>query len=183
MAFPLPRSPCLVGSCTVAQRFKKLESKFWWTERESIIVETGILIVLLSESKSQCHWWKLTKPFEVDDRPTDAIWQHGSKGSVEIMVLTELRARNMQYMGNIQSSENAEDLLSYAWKCWREGTCLNLVDPILKADMSSLQDIERCIHFRLLCVQKLAADRPSMAAVILMLSSDSVTLPVPSEPA
>ncbi|KAK2984929.1 hypothetical protein RJ640_005670 [Escallonia rubra] len=83
----------------------------------------------------------------------------------------------------LQGSENAEDLLSYAWKCWRTGMCLNLVDPILKADTSSMQDIVRCIHVGLLCVQELAADRPSMAAVILMLSSLSVTLPMPSEPA
>ncbi|KAK2992189.1 hypothetical protein RJ640_005676 [Escallonia rubra] len=82
-----------------------------------------------------------------------------------------------------QSSENVEDLLSYAWKCWRKGTCLKLVDPILKADTCSMQDIVRCIHIGLLCVQELAPDRPSMAAVILMLSSLSAALPLPSEPA
>ncbi|KAK2984930.1 hypothetical protein RJ640_005671, partial [Escallonia rubra] len=81
-----------------------------------------------------------------------------------------------------QSSKNTEDLLSYAWNCWQKGTCLNLVDPILKADTSSMQDIMRCINIGLLCVQDLAAKRPSMTAVVLMLSGASVTLPVPSEP-
>lgn len=41
----------------------------------------------------------------------------------------------------------------------------------------------RCIHIGLLCVQENAADRPTMASVVLMLSSFSLTLPVPSEPA
>ncbi|KAK3021954.1 hypothetical protein RJ639_046153 [Escallonia herrerae] len=70
-----------------------------------------------------------------------------------------------------------------AWKCWRKETCLNLVDPIMKVDTSSMRDIVRCIHIGLLGVQEIAADRPSMAAVVAMLSSLSVTLPVPSKPA
>lgn len=41
----------------------------------------------------------------------------------------------------------------------------------------------RCIHIGLLCVQENATDRPTMASVILMLSSSSLTLLVPSEPA
>lgn len=41
----------------------------------------------------------------------------------------------------------------------------------------------RCIHIGLLCVQEDVDDRPTMASVVLMLSSFSLTLPVPSEPA
>lgn len=41
----------------------------------------------------------------------------------------------------------------------------------------------RCVHIGLLCVQENAADRPTMAAVVLMLSSMSLNLPVPLEPA
>ena len=41
----------------------------------------------------------------------------------------------------------------------------------------------RCIHIGLLCVQEDPNDRPTMASVVLMLSSASITLPVPSEPA
>nr|CAD1823452.1 unnamed protein product [Ananas comosus var. bracteatus] len=45
------------------------------------------------------------------------------------------------------------------------------------------QDVLRCIHIGLLCVQEDPSDRPSMASVVLMLSSHSVTLPAPSTPA
>lgn len=41
----------------------------------------------------------------------------------------------------------------------------------------------RCIHIALLCVQENVADRPTMASVVLMLNSYSVTLPLPSLPA
>ncbi|XP_021811622.1 cysteine-rich receptor-like protein kinase 10 [Prunus avium] len=77
--------------------------------------------------------------------------------------------------------ENVEDLLSYAWKTWREGTASNVIDPTLRT--GSRAEIMRCIHIGLLCVQENIADRPTMASIVLMLNSYSVTLPVPSQPA
>ncbi|CAO2842646.1 unnamed protein product [Amaranthus hypochondriacus] len=40
----------------------------------------------------------------------------------------------------------------------------------------------RCIHMGLLCVQENVEDRPTMSSVVLMLSSHSLTLPLPSHP-
>ena len=40
----------------------------------------------------------------------------------------------------------------------------------------------RCILIGLLCVQENVADRPTMALIVLMLSSYSLTLPLPSTP-
>ena len=40
----------------------------------------------------------------------------------------------------------------------------------------------KCMHIGLLCVQESVADRPTMASVVHMLNSDSVTLPEPSKP-
>lgn len=68
-----------------------------------------------------------------------------------------------------------------AWKNWKEGTASNLVDPTL--NRGSRNEMIRCIHIGLLCVQENLADRPTMASVVLMLNSYSHTLPVPSEPA
>ncbi|XP_059656528.1 cysteine-rich receptor-like protein kinase 44 isoform X2 [Cornus florida] len=82
-----------------------------------------------------------------------------------------------------RNGENVEDLLSYAWKNWRDGTASNLIDSTLRAVSSSMGEIMRCIHIGLLCVQENEADRPTMASVVLMLSSFSLTLSVPSEPA
>ncbi|XVF25966.1 hypothetical protein REPUB_Repub13aG0259500 [Reevesia pubescens] len=78
-------------------------------------------------------------------------------------------------------SDNIEDLLSYAWKNWREGATVNLIDPTLR--VSSNAEMTRCIHIALLCVQENVVDRPTMASVVVMLNSNSLTLPVPSQPA
>uniref|UniRef100_A0A2N9I0T6 Protein kinase domain-containing protein n=1 Tax=Fagus sylvatica TaxID=28930 RepID=A0A2N9I0T6_FAGSY len=77
-----------------------------------------------------------------------------------------------------RNGENIEDLRSFAWKNWKDGTTSNLVDPTLK-DVSTTE-IMRCIHIGLLCVQENVADRPTMASIVLMLSSYSMTLPIPS---
>ncbi|XP_050147713.1 cysteine-rich receptor-like protein kinase 27 isoform X20 [Malus sylvestris] len=86
-----------------------------------------------------------------------------------------------QKNNSFRHGENMEDLLSYAWKCWKEGTASNLIDPALTN--GSRNEIMRCIHIGLLCVQENIPDRPTMNAIVLMLNSYSVTLPVPSQPA
>lgn len=45
------------------------------------------------------------------------------------------------------------------------------------------QEVIRCLHIGLLCVQEDPTKRPTMASVILMLNSHSVSLPAPSAPA
>ncbi|WOG85276.1 hypothetical protein DCAR_0104464 [Daucus carota subsp. sativus] len=84
---------------------------------------------------------------------------------------------------SFQNGENVEDLASFAWKNWREGTPANVIDPILRNSSGSIHEMIRCIHIALLCVQENVADRPTMASVVLMLNSFSHTLAVPSEPA
>ena len=68
-----------------------------------------------------------------------------------------------------------------AWRNWREGTASNIIDPLMRVGSGS--EIMRCIHIGLLCVQENLAYRPTMNAIVLMLNSNSLSLPVPSEPA
>ncbi|TMW91592.1 hypothetical protein EJD97_014134 [Solanum chilense] len=82
-----------------------------------------------------------------------------------------------------RNGESVEDLLSNAWMNWREETTTNLIDPMLRESSGMARDIMRCIHIALLCVQENISDRPTMAAVVLMLSSLSLNLPLPSGPA
>nr|POE58935.1 isoform 2 of cysteine-rich receptor-like protein kinase 10 [Quercus suber] len=78
-------------------------------------------------------------------------------------------------------SDTAEDLLSYAWKHWSNGSYLDVLDSDMR-DSCSRNEVIQCIHIGLLCVQENPADRPSMATIILMLNSGSVTLPSPQKP-
>ncbi|PIA58489.1 hypothetical protein AQUCO_00500435v1 [Aquilegia coerulea] len=82
---------------------------------------------------------------------------------------------------NFNESERAEDLLCHAWRQWREGNALEVLEPLLK-ERYSISEVMRCVHIGLLCVQNDVATRPTMASVVLMLNSYSVTLPIPSAP-
>ncbi|KAF9588059.1 hypothetical protein IFM89_007300 [Coptis chinensis] len=87
-----------------------------------------------------------------------------------------------QKTNNFHLSGLPRDLLSYAWKLWREGNALQLIDPTLTHCFSP-NEVMRCIHIGLLCVQENLEDRPTMSSVVLMLNSYSLTLESPSAPA
>lgn len=56
------------------------------------------------------------------------------------------------------------------------------MDPILRESYNQ-NEIIRTIHIGLLCVQEDPEDRPTMATIVLMLDSSTVTLPTPKRPA
>ena len=58
---------------------------------------------------------------------------------------------------------------------------LEIVDPVLCQPFST-DDVSRCIHIGLLCVQEAATERPTMSDVIFMLANET-TLPPPNTPA
>uniref|UniRef100_A0A6N2KND3 non-specific serine/threonine protein kinase n=1 Tax=Salix viminalis TaxID=40686 RepID=A0A6N2KND3_SALVM len=73
------------------------------------------------------------------------------------------------------------NLVGYAWELWKAGTPFELVDPILRESCSKDQ-VLRCIHVGLLCVEDNAMDRPNMSDVITMLTSEA-QLRLPKQPA
>ncbi|GKV19282.1 hypothetical protein SLEP1_g29569 [Rubroshorea leprosula] len=97
--------------------------------------------------------------------------------SFGVLVL-EIISGQKVYLSN---GEEGENLLTNAWENWMEGTALNFIDPILRD--GSRREMLRCLQLGLLCVQENVARRPTMASVVLMLGSNSVSLQVPSKPA
>ncbi|CAF2148952.1 unnamed protein product [Brassica napus] len=81
---------------------------------------------------------------------------------------------------SLRSSEHGS-LIGYAWFLYTHGRSEELVDPKIRATCNKREAL-RCIHVAMLCVQDSAAERPNMAAVLLMLESDTATLPVPRQP-
>ncbi|KAJ6978825.1 hypothetical protein NC653_027097 [Populus alba x Populus x berolinensis] len=80
--------------------------------------------------------------------------------------------------------EVQECLLTSTWDSWNQGRAVNLLVPVLTRflqEVMRLSDIY--VHIGLLCVQENVEDRPIMDSVIMMLSSNSFILPVPSRPA
>nr|CAB3461098.1 unnamed protein product [Digitaria exilis] len=76
----------------------------------------------------------------------------------------------------------SENLINFVWGHWSRGSLPQLPE-ICQADGPGPQEMLRCIHVGLLCVQEDPHLRPSMASVVVMLNSRSITLPVPAEPA
>ncbi|KAG5384208.1 hypothetical protein IGI04_035678 [Brassica rapa subsp. trilocularis] len=68
-----------------------------------------------------------------------------------------------------------------AWRLWRKGSPLELVNPAIGRNYQG-NEVTRCIHIALLCVQDNPDDRPMLSTIILMLASNTVTLPVPQLP-
>ncbi|KAI4323637.1 hypothetical protein L6164_023228 [Bauhinia variegata] len=84
--------------------------------------------------------------------------------------------------GGFHLQEPGQTLLKYAWRLWNEGRVLMLMDPLIETSCTP-NEVAKCIHIGLLCVQDDAADRPTMPNIASMLSNDKVNLPNPKEPA
>ncbi|XP_059443150.1 cysteine-rich receptor-like protein kinase 10 [Corylus avellana] len=81
-------------------------------------------------------------------------------------------------VSSFYQSNGDEDLLSYAWKQWTDETPLKVLDPNL-GNSYSREQVIRCLHIGVLSIQDDPADRPTMASIVLMLSSQSISMPSP----
>ncbi|KAL6332162.1 hypothetical protein AAG906_001876 [Vitis piasezkii] len=64
----------------------------------------------------------------------------------------------------------APTLLAYAWRLWNEGKELEFVDSLL-TESCPAEEILRCVHIGLLCVQEDPADRPTMSMAHFLIRS------------
>jgi len=80
-----------------------------------------------------------------------------------------------------QRDSYASNLVTHAWKLWSNGSPFELVDPAL-GESCDISEVTRCIHIALLCVQENSMNRPELSTIILMLTSNTITLPVPHQP-
>ncbi|KAK2644341.1 hypothetical protein Ddye_019536 [Dipteronia dyeriana] len=113
--------------------------------------------------------------------PEYVIHRHFSvKSDVFSFGVLVLELLSGQKRSCLDTEEEIECLLTHAWKKWYEGTASNLIDPTLKE--GSRNEMLKCLHIGLLCVQESISDRPTIASVIYMLNSNSVTLPAPAKP-
>ncbi|KAJ1272946.1 hypothetical protein BS78_06G241900 [Paspalum vaginatum] len=73
------------------------------------------------------------------------------------------------------------NLIVYAWNLWKDGKIEDLVDSSLKENCP-LDEVSRCIHIGLLCVQDSPDCRPLMSEVLSMLQNETMQLPIPMQP-
>ncbi|XP_078158290.1 cysteine-rich receptor-like protein kinase 15 isoform X1 [Carex rostrata] len=79
-------------------------------------------------------------------------------------------------------NDETEDLLSFVWQHWTNGTITEVADPSLGQHYPR-SELLRCTQIALLCVQENPADRPTMSNVVVMLSSETMSFQTPSKPA
>ncbi|KAG6790680.1 hypothetical protein POTOM_006843 [Populus tomentosa] len=99
--------------------------------------------------------------------------------SFGVLLLEIVSGRRIQ--GLLEIDGHPLNLVGYTWELWKAGSPFELVDPILRESCSKDQ-VLRCIHVGLLCVEDNAVDRPIMSDVISMLTSEA-QLPLPKQPA
>ncbi|XP_057428738.1 receptor-like serine/threonine-protein kinase SD1-8 [Lotus japonicus] len=98
-----------------------------------------------------------------------------SFGVIVLEIITGKKNRGFYY------SNEDMNLLGNAWRQWREGNALELIDPSIRVSYSA-SEVLKCIHIGLLCIQERAEDRPTMSSVILMLNSEAALMPQPRNP-
>nr|BAC80024.1 putative receptor protein kinase [Oryza sativa Japonica Group]BAD30704.1 putative receptor protein kinase [Oryza sativa Japonica Group] len=103
--------------------------------------------------------------------------------SFGVLVLELVSGRKNRGM---YSSGEQTSLLSHAWRLWREGNALALLDEAVAGGGGgggySRSEVLRCVQVGLLCVQERPEDRPHMAAVFMMLGNLSAVVPQPRHP-
>ncbi|KAL8218218.1 hypothetical protein R6Q57_021591 [Mikania cordata] len=77
--------------------------------------------------------------------------------------------------------DHDDNLLGHAWRLYKEGKSLNLIDECISASYSAYE-VLRSVHVGLLCVQQRVEDRPNTPTVVGMLSGEG-SLPSPKKPA
>ncbi|KAF1886500.1 hypothetical protein Lal_00045733 [Lupinus albus] len=86
------------------------------------------------------------------------------------------------YMSPEYAMNGVVSIKTDAWQLWNEGKAPDLIDPAFN-ESSNENEVVRCIHIGLLCVQDQATDRPTMLEVVSFLSNDTIKLPQPKQPA
>ncbi|WZZ46855.1 hypothetical protein YC2023_043114 [Brassica napus] len=101
--------------------------------------------------------------------------------SFGVLVLEIISGKKNSNVYQMDETSTAGNLVNNAWRLWRNGSPLELLDPAIRRNNQS-NEVTRCIHIALLCVQDNPEDRPMLSTIILMLTSNTITLPVPNLP-
>ncbi|KAJ0666923.1 putative protein kinase RLK-Pelle-DLSV family [Helianthus annuus] len=84
--------------------------------------------------------------------------------------------------GGSERTEDAGTISEWAWENWMEGRGVELIDPSMRDTCNPLQAMKR-VNVGLLCVQEIMDERPTMSEVVVMLSNETATVPLPKKPA
>ncbi|BAT08030.1 Os09g0408900, partial [Oryza sativa Japonica Group] len=76
---------------------------------------------------------------------------------------------------------DADNLLDHAWRLYKKGRSIELLDPAVKS-AAATEQVELLVRIGLLCVQADPRMRPDMKRVVIILSKKQSTLEEPTRP-
>ncbi|KAF7018712.1 hypothetical protein CFC21_031968 [Triticum aestivum] len=87
-----------------------------------------------------------------------------------------------------QRNGSMQRLLLHAWGLWEQSKTVELLDtsialPLPESEPELLSGLKRCIQIGLLCVQEMPSDRPTMSAIVALLTSTTSQIDRPGRPA
>ncbi|XP_008788453.2 cysteine-rich receptor-like protein kinase 10 isoform X2 [Phoenix dactylifera] len=85
--------------------------------------------------------------------------------------------KNSSFVPNAE----ADSLLEWAWKLFKKGRSLEMMDPTMRSTAVTEQ-VAMCVHIGLLCTQSDPKLRPHMKRVVVILSKKPSTLEEPLRP-
>ncbi|PQP92362.1 hypothetical protein Pyn_26624 [Prunus yedoensis var. nudiflora] len=137
--------------------------------------------VMIRQKKIPEEWWEHSDSYMAPEYARDGWFSTKSDVfSFGVLVLEIISGKKNK---GFDPSNTELNLLGNAWKLWNEGKGSELIDPDVGESYSHSDEVLRCMQVGLLCVQERAADRPTMASVVLMLSSGTATtMPNPKIP-
>lgn len=130
----------------------------------------GILILEIISGKENSYLYQIDENTTAGNLVTYV--------STKIWTLTILI--NLKHLTR-ESCMLIHSLLCQVWRLWTSGSQLELVDPAMRGNYKS-NEVARCIHIALLCIQENPEDRPMLSTIITMLTSNTTILPVPRLP-
>ncbi|XP_021719487.1 putative receptor-like protein kinase At4g00960 [Chenopodium quinoa] len=98
--------------------------------------------------------------------------------SFGVLVLEIVSSQRNRFCKQLQLEEA---LLHRAWRLWNDNKTLDFVDTKLQNDFP-IDEVTKCIHIALLCIQDDAALRPRMSSIVAALNGQAVCLPTPKPP-
>ncbi|KAK3138407.1 hypothetical protein QOZ80_5AG0368540 [Eleusine coracana subsp. coracana] len=131
----------------------------------------------------------LAKLFHIDSSVKNTIHQAGTYGYMApeyilngiFSAKSDVFSFGVLVLEVITGRRPSEDLLKFVWRHWRQGNVTPLLESC-QANEHEQQEMLRCIHIGLLCIQDDPELRPPMGDVGLMLNSPSMALDAPTEP-
>ncbi|XP_010319376.1 G-type lectin S-receptor-like serine/threonine-protein kinase At1g11300 [Solanum lycopersicum] len=111
-------------------------------------------------------------------------------GNKSPLHMEELQVFSLDMLANAISQFHEDNKLGQggfgpvykAWMLWKEEDLSAFIEPFI-LNPSTEMEVRKCIQIGLLCVQEFAEDRPNISSVLVMLTSETTSLPSPLQPA